>query len=39
MEALLHYNGLAIREVYGDWDRSPLATGSPRMIYVCNARA
>jgi SAM-dependent methyltransferase len=38
MEALLHYNGLAIREVYGDWDRQPLSGESPRMIYVCQVR-
>lgn len=38
MEALLHYNGLAIRDAYGDWDRRPLDGGSPRMIYVCQAR-
>lgn len=38
MEALLHYNGLAVREVYGDWDRSPLTGNSPRMIYVCTLR-
>lgn len=39
MEALLHYNGLAIRDAYGDWDRRPLANDSPRMIYVCRLRA
>lgn len=39
MEALLHYNGLVIREVYGDWDCRPLSGGSPRMIYVCRLRA
>jgi SAM-dependent methyltransferase len=38
MEALLHYNGLAIRDAYGDWDRRPLAGDSPRMIYVCGLR-
>jgi hypothetical protein len=38
MEALLHYNGLAIRDAYGDWDRRPLGGASPRMIYVCQAR-
>jgi SAM-dependent methyltransferase len=35
MEALLHYNGLAIRDAFGDWDRRPLSGDSPRMIYVC----
>lgn len=39
MEALLHYNGLAIRDACGDWDRRPLDGNSPRMIYVCRARA
>ena len=38
MEALLHYNGLAIDAAYGDWDRRPLAIDSPRMIYVCRLR-
>ncbi len=38
MEALLHYNGLAIRDAYGDWDRQPLTGTSPRMIYVCQPR-
>jgi SAM-dependent methyltransferase len=38
MEALLHYNGLDIRDAYGDWDRSPLTGTSPRMIYVCRVR-
>jgi SAM-dependent methyltransferase len=38
MEALLHYNGLAIRDAYGDWDRRPLTGDSPRMIYVCQLR-
>jgi hypothetical protein len=38
MEALLHYNGFAIRDAYGDWDRRPLDGASPRMIYVCRER-
>jgi SAM-dependent methyltransferase len=38
MEALLHYNGFAIRDAYGDWDRQPLTSTSPRMIYVCQLR-
>jgi len=38
MEALLHYNGLAIQDTYGDWDRRPLTGESLRMIYVCRAR-
>ena len=39
MEALLHYNGLTIRDAYGDWDHQPLTNASPRMIYVCRLRA
>jgi SAM-dependent methyltransferase len=39
MEALLHYNGLAIRDAYGDWDHRPLAGDSTRMIYVCQLRS
>ena len=38
MEALLHYNGLQIRAVYGDWRQSPLTADSPAMIYVCERR-
>jgi SAM-dependent methyltransferase len=38
VEALLHYNGLAVRDAYGDWDRQPLTDSSPRMIYVCRLR-
>lgn len=37
LEALLHYNGLVVRERYGDWDGSPLAAQSPLMIVVCVA--
>ena len=39
MEALLHYNGLTIRDAYGDWDRQPLTGESPRMLYVCQPRS
>ncbi len=35
MEALLHYNGLAVVERYGDWDSSPLGNESKSMILVC----
>lgn len=38
MQALLRYNGFAIRDAYGDWDRTPLSNDSPRMIYVCALR-
>ena len=34
MEALLHYNGFEIVEVYGDADCSPLTNESSAMIYV-----
>jgi SAM-dependent methyltransferase len=39
MDALLHYNGLAVHDAYGDWDKQPLAADSPRMIYVCRPRS
>lgn len=35
MEALLHYNGFEIMELYGDADCSPLTNESRAMIYVC----
>jgi SAM-dependent methyltransferase len=35
LEALLHYNGFTVLQRYGDWDRSPLADGSPNIILVC----
>jgi SAM-dependent methyltransferase len=38
MEALLHYNGFRIREVYGNWQGEPLTANSPAMIYVCENR-
>jgi SAM-dependent methyltransferase len=38
MEALLHYNGFTILNVYGHWDRSPLTAESRMMIYVCQKR-
>lgn len=34
-ETLLHYNGFAIRDAYGDWDRQPLTNAAPWMIHVC----
>jgi SAM-dependent methyltransferase len=39
MEALLHYNGLAIEERYGDWDCGPLTGESNRLIYICRNAA
>jgi len=38
IEALLFYNGLQIRTVYGDWQQNPLTAESPAMIYVCERR-
>jgi SAM-dependent methyltransferase len=38
MEALLYYNGLKVRECYGDWQQNPLTATSPSMIYVCQKR-
>jgi len=35
MEALLHYNGFEIVELYGNPDMSPLTNESSAMIYVC----
>jgi len=35
MEALLHYNGFTVRNVYGDWDSSPLTGESRCIIHVC----
>lgn len=39
MEALLHYNGFAIRACYGSWQQEPLTATSREMIYVCQRRA
>jgi len=38
MEALLHYNGFAIRTCYGSWQQEPLTAASRSMIYVCQRR-
>lgn len=38
MEALLHYNGFSLLDVYGGWDRSPLAAESQNMIFICKKR-
>lgn len=35
MEALLHYNGLAVLERYGGYDSGPLTADSQIMVYVC----
>ncbi|HLW01142.1 MAG TPA: class I SAM-dependent methyltransferase [Ktedonobacterales bacterium] len=38
MEALLFYNGLQVRAVYGSWQQEPLTATSRSMIYVCQKR-
>lgn len=38
MENLLHYNGFAIEERYGNWDFSPLMDESPMLIFLCTKR-
>lgn len=38
LEALLHYNGFELRELYGDFDRSPLSAASESQICVCVRR-
>lgn len=38
MEALLHYNGFQIENVFGDWDKSTLSPESKKMIYVCKLK-
>ncbi|MEW6403505.1 MAG: class I SAM-dependent methyltransferase, partial [Chloroflexota bacterium] len=38
MEALLHYNGFEIVELYGDAEMSPLTNESSAMIYVCKKK-
>jgi hypothetical protein len=37
MAALLHYNGFAIIDRYGDYDRRPLSQEDRLMIFVCQA--
>jgi SAM-dependent methyltransferase len=39
LAALLHYNGFAIEQRYGDFDESPLGPGSETQIVVARARA
>ena len=38
LEALLHYNGFAITEQYGGFDRSPLAADSATNLVHCKLR-
>ncbi len=35
LEALLHYNGFIIEQMYGNWDRSPVTAESVELICVC----
>lgn len=39
LESLLHYNGFAVCERYGDLDFSPLTEASQHIIYLCQKRA
>lgn len=39
MEALLHYNGFDVRELYGDFERGPLVQGSDVMVWHARPRA
>lgn len=34
LQALLRHNGFRVVEAYGNYDKSPLANGSPRQIYI-----
>jgi SAM-dependent methyltransferase len=38
LEALLHYNGFAIREAYGDYKRGRLDRYSEQIVLVCRHR-
>ena len=38
METLLHYNGFAVVEKYGDYDLSPLTNKSKMQLYVCKKK-
>ncbi len=37
-EALLHYNGFRVEEVFGDFDRSPLSKESETMRWIATKR-
>jgi SAM-dependent methyltransferase len=39
MEALLHYNGFVVKELYGDFDRGPLVQASDVMVWHVTPRA
>jgi SAM-dependent methyltransferase len=34
LQALLRHNGFRIVEAYGNYDKSPLTSGSPKQIYI-----
>lgn len=38
LEALLHYNGFAITEMWGDFDRAPPSQDSEELILECKVR-
>lgn len=38
LEALLHYNGFAISEQYGDFERGPLSSSSHTILLHCRPR-
>jgi hypothetical protein len=35
LEALLHYNGFAIVQQYGNWNKEALSDSSPSIISIC----
>jgi SAM-dependent methyltransferase len=39
IEALLHYNGFAVVERYGDFHRAPLTARSQEIVLVCHKRS
>lgn len=39
MEALLHYNGFDVKELYGDFERGPLVQTSDIMVWHAQPRA
>ncbi|MCI0184729.1 class I SAM-dependent methyltransferase [Sulfoacidibacillus ferrooxidans] len=38
LEALLHYNGFYMEQMYGNFDLSPFQSDSPLMVCVCRKR-
>lgn len=35
LEALLHYNGLAIKHKYGSYEQTAFGAGSNKQLVVC----